>query len=314
MSKKNIIAIDFGGTNTRIALLSGDTLFIKAKTSFPTKHFFSQKNRLIAELVKRSFTLMREHHLQKSSIVGVGIGVPGLVDFAQGKVYYLPNVPHWENTALRRIVERRMHYPVFVDNDVNCMALAEAAFGAAKGCRNALCLTLGTGVGGGIILNGELFRGSRFCAGEIGHVPLTPNGPRCSCGGRGCLETYVGNKVLLKQARQKLKNPSISLEQVSQLADTGNRTAKKIYVDFARNVGITLSGAVTLLNPDCIVIGGGLSFAGDYIFEIIKQTIRERSMPVQAKAVVVKKAELGKDAGLIGAALLVKKNKSNKRY
>lgn len=263
---------------------------------------------MLSEIVKRSSALIKSQNVERSHIIGVGIGVPGLVDFTQGSVYYLPNVPHWHNAPLRGMLERAMRYRVFVDNDVNLMALAESRIGAAKGARNALCLTLGTGVGGGLILNGELFRGSRFCAGEIGHIPLAIEGMRCNCGGSGCLETYVGNAVILKEARKRFARKDMTLEELSALSKRGNAVALRIYKNFAEKIGIALSGIVNVLNPDVIVIGGGLSCAGAFIFKAIKQTIQERSMPVQAKTVRLRKAVLGNDAGLIGAALLVKEN------
>jgi len=309
---KYIISIDLGGTNTRIALIDY-ALRIKDKISFSTKDFFSKRNRLISEIVVRVFTLLEKNYIRKRQILGVGIGVPGPVDFLRGKVYYLPNIPHWQNTAIRDILEEKLHFKVFVDNDVNLMTLAEFKLGAAKNTRNAVCLTLGTGVGGGLILEGELFRGASFCAGEIGHIPLSISGPKCNCGGRGCLERYVGNRYILSEARKKLKMENINLVKLSELSENGNRVALKIYNDFAEKIGIALTGVVNLINPEIIVIGGGLSFAGDFIFKKVKETIDKRAMPIQAKLVRVKKAILGKDAGLIGAALLVKDNLSYRR-
>lgn len=303
--RRYILSVDLGGTNTKIGVLDYK-LFIKAKTSFSTKDFFSNRDKLISEIVKRIFSLLNANRIKTGQILGVGMGVPGPVDFLKGKIHYLPNIPNWQNTALRDILRRKLHLAVWVDNDVNLMTLAEAKLGAAKGAKNAVCLTLGTGVGGGLILEGKLFRGSSFCAGEIGHMPISIDGPRCNCGGRGCLERYVGNKFILAEARKKLKAKNITLEKLSKLSQKGNNAALGIYKNFAKNIGIALCAVVNLLNPDVIVIGGGLSFAGNFIFKEIKQTIDKRAMPIQSKLVKVKKAALGKDAGLIGAALLVR--------
>jgi glucokinase len=218
----------------------------------------------------------------------------------------LPNILGWQNTPVKNILEKKLGLKVCVDNDVNLMALAETKLGIAKNRKNVVCVTLGTGVGGGLILEGKLFRGTDFCAGEIGHMPINIHGPRCNCGGRGCLERYVGNKFVLRQAQTKLKMRNITLEKLSRLAEDGNKIALAIYHSFAENIGVALTGVVNLINPEIIVIGGGLSFAGDFIFKKIKQTIDKRAMPVQAKRVKVKKAMLGKDAGLIGAAILVR--------
>lgn len=310
--EKYIISIDLGGTNTRIALIDA-ALRIRSKISFSTKNFFSKRDKLIFEIIKRTSRLLKERNIKKSQILGLGIGVPGPVDFLKGRVYYLPNIPNWKNTPIKRILEKKMHLKVFVDNDVNLMTLAEARIGAARNRKNAICLTLGTGVGGGLILEGKLFRGTSFCAGEIGHIPITIEGLKCNCGGRGCLERYVGNKYIIAEARKKLKIKDINLEKLSELSKNGNKIALSIYNNFAKNIGIALTGLVNVFNPEVIVIGGGLSFAGSFIFTKIKKTIDERAMPIQSKSVQIKKAVLGKNAGLMGAAILVKDNLPKKK-
>ncbi|MDD5291718.1 MAG: ROK family protein [Candidatus Omnitrophica bacterium] len=301
-----IISIDLGGTNTRIMLLDNN-LKILSRKCFSTKNF-PARGKLIAEIAMLVRSLMAGSNISRSQILGLGIGVPGPVDYPKGKVHYLPNIAGWQDTPLKKILEKRIGVKVFVDNDVNLMALAEAKLGAAKGARNAICLTLGTGVGGGLVLDGSLFRGANFCAGEIGHMPISIDGPSCNCGGKGCLERYVGNAFVLREAKDKLRMKNITLEKLSELAEGGNKVALGIYNSFAEKIGIALAGVVNLLNPQVIVIGGGLSFAGGFIFRKIKDTIDNRAMPIQAKSVVVKKAILGKDAGLMGAALLVKEN------
>lgn len=303
---KYIISIDLGGTNTRIILIANN-LKILAKASFFTKGFPS-KDKLIAEIIEVVQGLMNENKISRNQILGLGIGVPGPVDYLKGKIHYLPNIAGWQNTPIKKILEERIGTRVFVDNDVNLMTLAEVKLGAARKARNAVCLTLGTGVGGGLVLDGRIFRGTSFCAGEIGHIPINIDGPACNCGGKGCLERYVGNNFVLRDARSKLKMKNITLERLSELAKEGNKVALGIYDSFAEKIGIALTAVVNLLNPEVIVIGGGLSFAGNFIFTKIKDTIDKRAMSIQAKSVKVKKAMLGKDAGLIGAALLVKEN------
>ncbi|MFC1708698.1 ROK family protein [Candidatus Omnitrophota bacterium] len=301
------LSVDLGGTNTRIALIDM-RLRIKFRESFSTKSFSSKRSRLISELIKRILTLLRENRIKKSQIMGLGIGVPGPVDFLKGVVHYLPNIPHWQNTPIKDILRKRLGIKVFVDNDVNLMALAEAKLGVARNKKEVVCLTLGTGVGGGLILKGKLFRGANSGAGEIGHIPIDMKGPRCNCGGRGCLERYVGNRIILAQAKKRLRKKDITLEELSRLSKKGDKAALNIYSNFAQRIGVALTGVVNLLNPEVIVIGGGLSFAGSFIFRKIKETINERAMPIHSRSVQVKKASLGKDAGLIGAALLVKES------
>ena len=185
------------------------------------------------------------------------------------------------------------------------MTRAEYAAGAAAGFRNALCITLGTGVGGGIILNGSLYRGSDNAAGEIGHLPINESGPRCNCGGMACLETYVGNNRILHEAKKVFKR-AISLEELSALAKKRNQAALAIWRSAGFHLATALCGVTNLLNLDALVIGGGVANAGPVLFTTIRRTIRRRSMSVQAKRVKVFKAKLGNDAGVIGAAMLVK--------
>ncbi|MFC1754582.1 ROK family protein [Thermoproteota archaeon] len=302
-----ILSIDLGGTNAKLAILDR-RLSIRHRVYFSTKDFISSRQALISEIVKRADALLKAQNLKRSQICGVGIGVPGPVDFIKGKIYFLPNIPYWENTPIRQILSRRMRLRVVVDNDVNLMTLAETTLGAAKGANNAICLTLGTGVGGGLLLDGKIFRGSSFCAGELGHIPISIDGPRCNCGGRGCLEKYVGNAVITAKAKKIFRRRDMTCEKLSYLANNNNKKAISIYQDFSRKIGIGLAGVVNVLNPEIIVIGGGLSNAGPFLFKEIKKTINERAMPIQSKLVRVRKAALGNDAGLIGAALLVLKD------
>jgi len=305
---KFIISIDLGGTNTRVAIVDS-RLKIKSKLSFPTKSYISHRTFLIDEIVKVIKLSLNNNRLNKLQVLGLGIGVPGPVDFKNGLIHYLPNIPHWQNTPLRKILRNRLGFDVFVDNDVNLMALAEARLGAAKGANNAVCITLGTGVGGGLILDGEIYRGTDFCAGEIGHMPINVDGPKCNCGGKACLERYIGNKYVLMDAQNKFKNKNITLEELSKLARDGNIKALEIFATFSNRLGVALTGVVNLVNPEVIVIGGGLSYSGGFLFRDVQKVIRERAMPTHAKRVQVKRALLGSNAGLIGAALLVKENK-----
>jgi len=307
MIKKFIIAIDLGGTNLKCALLDS-SLKIKAKSSFSTKSFDNQ-HKLIRGIIDSVAGLIFNQKLKRSTILGVGIGVPGPVDTQRGIVHFLPNIPGWKEVRLKKILEQRTKLPVFIDNDAKLMTLAEHEAGAAKNYKNALCLTLGTGVGGGLILNDLLYRGPDNAAGEIGHFPLNEKGPLCGCGARGCLEAYVGNHKIIQGAR-KLFGSKITLERVSALARDNNPKAIYFWSQMGKKLGLVLSGLVNLLNLEVIVIGGGVSDAGRVLFENIRRTILLRAMRVQAKRVRVLKAKLGNDAGIIGAGYLVRKRLS----
>jgi glucokinase len=298
-----IIAIDLGGTNLKCALLDG-ALKIRTKSLFDTKSFNS-KNKLIDGLAGSVKNFISELNVSGSSILVIGIGLPGPVDSLKGIVHFLPNIPGWRKVGLKKILEKRLGLPVFIDNDAKLMALAEHEAGSAKGYSNVLCLTLGTGVGGGLFINNFLYRGVDNAAGEIGHIPLNERGPVCGCGSQACLESYIGNNRIIKRAR-KLFGPDIRLEDVSRLAREKNRKAIAFWDDVGKKLGLALSGAVNLLNLEAVVIGGGVAGAGYALFESVRHTILERAMSVQAKRVKVLKAALGNDAGLIGAGYLVR--------
>lgn len=303
MSKKFIIGIDLGGTNLKIALL--DLKYkIKYKEIFNTKKLIKKAD-LIRQILRSINRIIKNNRLNKTDILGVGLGLPGPIDIKKGVVHFFPNIPGWKEVNLKKILESKLRVPVFLDNDANLMSLAEYKVGAAKMAKNAVCLTLGTGVGGGIILEGRLYRGSTYAAGEIGHIPVNEKGPKCNCGGIACLETYIGNNRIIQEAKRIFKR-YISLEDLSALAKKGNKKAKYIWSNVARRLGIALVGIVNLFNPDCIIIGGGVANAGKVLFDKVKETIAKQAMPVQARHVKISKAKLGNDAGLIGAAILVR--------
>lgn len=305
MKEKNIIAIDLGGTNMKIALLNG-RYEIKDKRFFNTGNF-STKSRLFEGLIEASERLILDHGLSKRDILGIGIGVPGPVDIKKGLVHFFPNIPGWKDVYLKKDLEEKLKIKVFLDNDANLMALAEYSYGAARGYHNVVCLTLGTGVGGGLIIEDRLYHGSTFAAGELGHVPVNEKGPRCNCKGVACLEAYIGNKKIVRFARQVFKK-AISLEEVSTLAQKKDKRAMKVWYNVGVHLGTALAGIVNVLNPDAIVIGGGVANAGKVLFDTVKEVIVKRAMYVQATHVKVLKAALGSDAGLIGAAILVADN------
>jgi glucokinase len=306
MSAKFIIGIDLGGTNLKVAVLNLKYNIIERKV-LKTRRYEKKEN-LILAIINSVTSILKNNNLKKKDILGIGIGLPGPIDNKRGYVHFLPNVPGWGEVSLKKILENKLNLPVLLDNDAKLMALAEYKLGKAGTFENVLCLTLGTGVGGGIILGGKLYRGEDNASGEIGHMPINENGPRCNCAGIACLEAYIGNNKILKQAAGLFKR-NISLEELSAKAEKHNKLALRIWQGVGKRLGIALVGVVNLLNLDAVVIGGGVSNAGSILLDRVKETVKLKAMSVQAKRVKIFKAKLGNDAGLIGAAILVKEHK-----
>jgi len=305
--KNFIIGIDLGGTNLKAGLVDLNYK-IRHRYNLATRRYI-QKEDLISAIIYCVNKIIQDNDLRTDEIGAIGIGLPGPVDAKNGIVHFLPNIPGWSEVKLKKILQNKIKLPVFLDNDVKLIALAEQKLGSAAGFKNSLCITLGTGVGGGLILGGSLYRGLDNAAGEIGHLPINESGPRCNCGGIACLESYIGNKVILRQARRKFSR-SISLEKLSELANKGNKKACRLWSEIGGHLGVALAGAVNLLNLDAVIIGGGVSGAGKVLFDAARKTIRVRAMSVQAGRVQVLKAKLGSDAGLIGAAILAREGQA----
>ncbi|MFA5334444.1 MAG: ROK family protein [Candidatus Omnitrophota bacterium] len=300
---KFAIGIDLGGTYTKLALVSSSGKILRRARLSTQDHV--SRDSLLGAIASEIGVIMKKARLTRRQVKGVGIGVPGLVDFSRGVVYDLTNVRGWKNTPVKRLLENKLKIPVLADNDVNVMALGECKFGAGKGARNAVCITLGTGVGGGIIIDGGIYRGSTFSAGEVGHMPLKEEGLSCNCGGYGCLERYVGNRHISEEFRSiKGGDSLLSPESISIAARKGDKASIELWDRVGKRIGTTLAGIVNLLNPEKIIIGGGVAGAGELIFGPIRKTVKRRAMPVPGRAVRILKAKLGNDAGVIGAAAL----------
>ena len=303
MGRKYFLGIDVGGTFTKAALVNENgRLLVKQQISsknFSDKAFFAHQIRSIFS------SLVKIQKIRSSDVKAIGIGLPGPVDSKRGVVLSLTNIKKWDNFALVSYLKDFFSMPLFIENDANCMTLAESRLGAARGASFALCLTLGTGVGAGLILNNEIYRGPYFLGGEIGHIPMALEGPRCECGGVACLERYVGNQALVRKLKTVFRR-RISLEEASVLAKNGDTRAIKIWRQAGEYIGLAVSSVVNTLNPEVIVIGGGVSLAGDVLWRSIRSTVKKHAMRFLKKRIKIKKAVCGNDAGVLGAALLAK--------
>lgn len=312
----NRIGIDVGGTNVKIALVNEKGRIIYSN-SIPTRAEMGYEY-TIGNMKEAIKILLTETKSTPVDIEGMGFGFPGQIDCQKGIVRLAPNIPGWVDVPIANIMEEEFSIPTRVDNDVRCAALGELNFGAGVGCENLICITVGTGIGSGLIINGKLVRGASNAAGEIGHIKLDiQGGPLCGCGDRGCLEAFASGPSIVALAEDYIKggkstkyrelaNPEITPYIVSEAAKQGDPVAKRIFTIVGEYIGVGLASVVNLLNPEKIIIGGGVAAAGDILMNPIKETLVKRAMPIAGAAVEVVPAQLGNTAGVIGASLLIK--------
>lgn len=311
----NRIGIDVGGTNVKIALVN-EKGGIVYSNSIPTRAEMGYEY-TVNSMKDAIRELLKETNTQAKDIEGMGFGFPGQIDCQNGVVRLAPNIPGWVDVPIAKIMEDEFGIPTRVDNDVRCAALGELNFGAGKGCENLICITVGTGIGSGLIVNGKLVRGASNAAGEIGHIKLDmTGGPLCGCGDRGCLEAFASGPSIVAMAEEYIKggkstkyrelaNPDITPYVVSVAAQQGDAVARRIFTIIGEYIGVGLASVVNLLNPEKIIIGGGVAAAGDILMNPIKETLVKRAMPISGAAVEVVPAQLGNTAGVIGASLLI---------
>ena len=314
--KKFRIGVDVGGTNIKIALVDTQGN-ISYSNSLPTRAEMGYEY-TIANMKQAIADLMKETKTTKDNIEGIGFGFPGQIDYKNGIVRLAPNIPGWVNVPISEVMEKEFGIPTRVDNDVRCATLGELNFGAGKGCDNLVCITVGTGIGSGLVINGKLVRGASNAAGELGHIKLQMNGgPLCGCGDFGCLEAFASGPSIVAMAEEYIKggkstkyrelaNPDITPYIVSEAAKQGDAVAQRIFAIVGEYIGIGLASVVNLLNPEKIIIGGGVADAGDILLNPIKEEINKRAMSISASAVEIVPAQLGNTAGVIGASMLIK--------
>jgi len=310
--KNLVLGIDVGGTNIKFGIVDAEGKIL-ARSVMPTEAYNRNKTSLIKAIFSHLRTLSNSVKISLKRFSAISIGLPGAIDSPNGIVIFLPNIPGWKNVPLRAIFEAEFGIPTLLENDVNMITLGEWKFGAGKGHNNLLCMTLGTGVGGGLIFDGRLYRGVNFVAGEIGHIPINEQGPACNCGGWGCFEQYVGNRQLLEKIGRDFANPNLTIPDVHAMAKKGDAKALKFFVETATHIGNALVGVVNLLNPPLIIIGGGVSHNHRYLFPTINAVIQKRAMQVQAKQVKIVHAQFGDDAGIMGARVLYMEGLGKKR-
>jgi glucokinase len=281
------LGIDVGGTNIRAGLVRNGKLCSKIKLRTEAK---KGKKAVIENIIKaiKSFDL--------KDVSAIGLGVPGLVDANKGIVKYSPNLP-FNNTQLVSEIKKKVRKKIFIENDANCFTLSEAFYGAGKGKNIVIGLTLGTGFGSGVVINGKSYRG-RGHALELGHTTINFDGPRSKCGNDGCVETYVSIRGILNRVKGiYIKNP----RELFELAEQKNKKALKLWKETGFYLGVAIANFINSFDPDIIVVGGNVAKAWNFFNKEMTKTLRKRAI---IKGVKVVKSKLGDNAGILGAASL----------
>jgi len=305
--------IDLGATSIRVAIMNAK-LQVEAHVAEPMEIRRGPEQVLAraGELIEK---LARDRGVQ---LTGIGVGVPGPVRFLDGMPVSPPIMPGWHEYPVRDLLARRFGCPVLVDNDVNVMAVGEHWGGVAKSVDNYLFVKIGTGIGCGIMIRGQVYRGIDGCAGDIGHINVDPDGPVCACGNSGCLEATFGGAALVRDALAAARSgaspplaerlagkQAITPEDVGQCAAEGDPVAIGLIRDGGRRVGLVLAGLVSFFNPSMIVIGGGLAGLGHLLLAEIRGVVYRRSLPLATGNLPIVLSELGPSAGAVGAAVMI---------
>jgi len=313
MSKKLAIGIDLGGTGIKLGLVDVTGKLIRTfRFGTPSK---KDPEEVAALIVEQAEALI--HTVGKRAIVGIGVGAAGDVEPGTGIIRISPNL-QWKDVPLKALLSRSLKYSIRVENDANVAAWAAYVVEAKRKVRNLLCVTLGTGIGGGIVMDGRLYRGSSGSAGEIGHMTLFPEGVPCLCGNVGCLERYVGARAMSEEARRAIEAGELTLITrlvnndlskieplvLQEAARKGDRLALQLWEQAGERLGITLAGVVNFMNPEWIVLAGGLSGSGKLLLDPLSRTIFKRSFSTAAKTARLIVSKLNQDLGIVGAGLV----------
>jgi glucokinase len=315
---KVFLGIDIGGTNVKIAVV-GRTGRVHARGAIDTNPKEGPR-KTFGRIAAAAGTLAGFR--KGAEVAAAGVGCAGLIDPVKGRLFSSPNLPAWENSPIGRIAGRALGVYTIVDNDANCAAYGEFRAGACRGMENLVFVTLGTGVGGGVVTGGRLLRGAANFAAEIGHTTVSVDGPKCRCGNRGCLEAYVGTYGLVRSARERLKEKPTGLlgrwvgaggqkrrltpRLVFDAARRRDPAARAVVKDAGRYLGVGIASLVNVFNPEAVVLGGGVAGSFDLLRPHIERTVRRRAFAESARMAKIVSSQLGNDATAVGAAMLAR--------
>lgn len=320
-----IVGVDLGGTNIVVGAMPEDgsrELAVRSEPTHAERGSEAVVDRIVSMIAQVISDVSATQGAKLSDFIGVGVGAPGPLDRERGIVVVAPNLG-WRNFPLRDAIAERIRLPATLDNDANCATLGEWWRGAAQGGRNVVGLTIGTGIGGGIVLDGRLFHGSADVAGEIGHTTIDSTGRYCRCGNYGCLEAYASGPAIALRAREALERDEVSvlhkmvhgnLDQLTaatvyEAANRGDALALEVVRDTARFLGTGVANLLNILNPDVVVITGGVTRAGDRLFEPLRAEVKRRAFRPAVEACRIVPGKLDGTAGMVGAVATFKQQK-----
>ncbi len=311
-----VLGVDIGGTNLVVGSVAEDGSTVLAAASEPTHAEAGATDVVdrLVELAERAIVATRRE-APGAEILGVGVGAPGPLDTKRGIVLLTPNLG-WVNMPLREIIHDRLGLPAALDNDANCAVLGEWWVGAARGARHAIGITIGTGIGGGLVLDGRLYHGASDVAGEIGHTTIDTEGRRCKCGNYGCLEAYASGPNIAIRAIEEIEAGAVSrlpgyvggdLTQITAqtvylAAQEGDELALEVVNDTAKFLGVGIGNLLNVFNPEVVVVCGGVTLAGDHLFVPLRREVSRRAFKPAVAACRIVPGELVGTAGVYGAA------------
>lgn len=311
------LGIDLGGSKILSAVVNeGGRMLSRDHSLTPAAR---GPEAVIRALLASARTALNQAGISVAELAGIGIGAPGLSNPETGVVFTSPNLPGWKDVPLKDIVEEEMGVKTYLINDANAAALGEMWFGAARGARNFIYITLSTGIGGGIVIDGQVYSGALGTAGEIGHMTIEADGPRCNCGNTGCWEMLASGTALAREVKKRLKEGAkttildyadgsldkVTAEVVHCAAEQGDALARELIARTSYYVGVGLANLINIFNPELIIIGGGLSNMGAMLLEPAYKVAGERAYQVAFASVRFARAELGRNSGAIGVAAFV---------
>lgn len=311
------IGIDLGGTNIAGGIVDteGRILYKKSVPTLRSRGALA----VIGDIAALCTALYTEFGLQKNAISAVGVGVPGLVERQSGVIFFSNNLG-WDNLPIRDMLEKAVGLPVRLENDASVAGIAEFAAGVSRGTNNSLFITLGTGVGGGVIIDGKLFTGAHCAGTELGHFPFNIDGELCSCGLRGCWETYASASALIRMGKEAAERDpqsriaaiagstyQIDAKAVVAAAKEGDPAARDVFDRYCYYVAMGIAGLINIFDPEIVVIGGGVSGAGEFLLNPVREIVKAHTVAISEQARPrIELASLGNDAGIIGAAMLTR--------